>query len=283
MAEDPAYVAARAALLDALDALQEQLDSLVLVGAQAVYLRTGSPIAAVAPYTTDADLAVDPRALRPSPPLPQLLRAGSIDPDERPRRRQPGMWVRMRDVHGEPTPVPVELLVPERVAPPGGTRGARLGVHGDRTARKTEGLEACLVDRDRLTVRSLSPSDDRSFKVQVAGQAGLLIAKMHKLRDRLDGDREDRQSDKDAVDVYRILLATNSAQLTEQYATALASELSRPVALEGLDIARDLFSARGRPGVVMAARALAGFVPEQRIAAVCREGISLLGDADASD
>ena len=38
---DPLYVRARSALLDAVDALAEQLDAVVLVGAQAVYLHTG--------------------------------------------------------------------------------------------------------------------------------------------------------------------------------------------------------------------------------------------------
>ena len=122
--------------MDALEALCEQLDSVVLVGAQAVYLRTGSAIAAVAPYTTDADLAVDPRFLRPTPLLPDLLERASIERDQRPRRQQPGMWVRMLEIDGELTAVPVDLLVPEGVAPPGGSRGARLGKHGRKTARK---------------------------------------------------------------------------------------------------------------------------------------------------
>lgn len=44
---DDLYVRARAALLDATDALTPHLESIVLVGAQAIYLNTG-----------DADLAV---------------------------------------------------------------------------------------------------------------------------------------------------------------------------------------------------------------------------------
>lgn len=276
MADDPIYVAARTALLDALEALREQHDAVVLVGAQAIYLRTGSPIRSVAPFTTDADLAIDPRALRTSPLLPDLLRAGNIDPDERPGRDQPGMWVRVIEVDGEPTPVPVELLVPDAVAPPEGTRGARLGPHGDRTARKTVGLEACLVDRDLLTVTALSQRDSRSLDVHVAGQAGLLVAKLHKLRDRLESERADRRSDKDAVDVYRIFLATPRSELTARYGAVLRADLSRPFTLDALSIAEDLFSARGRTGVMMAARALDGFVPEERIAAVCRVGLETL-------
>ena len=57
---DPLYVRARIALLDAADALSEQLDAVVLVGAQAIYLHTGDADFATAEYTTDADFCVAP-------------------------------------------------------------------------------------------------------------------------------------------------------------------------------------------------------------------------------
>ncbi len=44
---------ARSSLLDALEALEQQKDALVVVGAQAIYLRVGEAYAAVAPFTTD--------------------------------------------------------------------------------------------------------------------------------------------------------------------------------------------------------------------------------------
>jgi hypothetical protein len=77
-APDPLYIAATRALLDALEALGVQRNSVVLVGAQAIYIITGegdlavSPftidadlVLAVSPFTTDADLALDPRRLQP--------------------------------------------------------------------------------------------------------------------------------------------------------------------------------------------------------------------------
>ena len=72
---DPLYVRARTALLDAADALAEQLDALVLVGAQAIYLHTGRAEFAVAEYTTDADFCVAPEVLTDEPLLPGLLEA----------------------------------------------------------------------------------------------------------------------------------------------------------------------------------------------------------------
>jgi hypothetical protein len=59
---DPLYVRARAALLDAVEALDAHRDALVLVGAQAIYLHTGDADLTVAEYTTDADFTVSPIA-----------------------------------------------------------------------------------------------------------------------------------------------------------------------------------------------------------------------------
>ena len=59
---------------------------------------------------------------------------------------QPGIWTR--------DDVELDLLVPEAV---GGTgrRGARLGPHGNRVARKVKGLEGALVDSSVMELRSL--------------------------------------------------------------------------------------------------------------------------------
>ena len=53
-------VRARAVLLDAVDALAGQKSSIVMIGAQAVYLNPGSLNIALAEATNDADLALDP-------------------------------------------------------------------------------------------------------------------------------------------------------------------------------------------------------------------------------
>ena len=70
---DELYVLARQVLLDALTALGSHRDAIVLVGAQAVYLRVGEADLAVAPFTTDGDLAIDPAALAEIPPLEKAL------------------------------------------------------------------------------------------------------------------------------------------------------------------------------------------------------------------
>ena len=68
-APDPLYVEARRVFLDALEALREHIDALVLVGAQAVYVHAGEADLAVAPTTTDGDLAIDGAGLGSAPLL----------------------------------------------------------------------------------------------------------------------------------------------------------------------------------------------------------------------
>lgn len=72
-AYDPNYVVARTVLLDALDALADHRDALIVVGAQAVYLRT-EPLEGYQDFTTDGDLALDPSLLQEQPGLDAAMR-----------------------------------------------------------------------------------------------------------------------------------------------------------------------------------------------------------------
>ena len=112
-------IAARAALLDALDALAEQRNALVLIGAQAIYLHTGGANIALAEATKDSDLAMIPGARRrPAPGRRDDRRRLS----PRPTYPQPGSWL-------SPTGIPVDPMVPEALAGDGGRRGARIPPH----------------------------------------------------------------------------------------------------------------------------------------------------------
>ncbi len=198
-APDPEYVLARRALLDALQALGEQRSAVVLVGAQAIYLHTGDADLAVAPYTTDGDVAIDPSRLRNDP---KLGGAGfSAD------TRQVGTWIMSRPLEGRAVEVKIDLMVPEAVGGPG-RRGARLGPHGNRAARKARGLEATLVDHQQRTIEALENEDERAFEVAVAGPASLLVAKLHKIAERID--TTGRREDKDALDILRLLQAVTT-------------------------------------------------------------------------
>jgi len=270
MRPDPRYVAARRVLLDALEALDEHRDAIVVVGAQAVYLRTGAANVGVAEYTTDGDLALDAARLAPTP----LLGAAMGERFDRGKNaagiEEPGVWVQQVQVDGEDIEITVDLIVPEALAPAGGSRGARLGPHGKRAARKASGLEAAVVDNDVLAIEALDPDDGRRIACAVAGPTALLIAKAHKIGDRLaESARPDRLVDKDAADVYRIMQTTAPELVNDVVARLLADERVAGPSRRGLDLLRAQFGARRAPGVEMAVRSLRVGVPEDRVRAVC--------------
>lgn len=257
---EPIYIAARRGLLDALDALAGQRDAFVLVGAQAIYLHTGAGDLAVAPYTTDADLALDPRALSDRPPLEQMLQRAGLYLDE--RSGYVGAW--LADV-GE-YQIPIDLLVPEALEPKGG-RAAKLGEHGRRTARRARGLEAALVDRERMTIGALDPADARRHEIWVAGPAALVVAKLHKVGERL-GDAG-RQRDKDALDLLRLLRAMPAPALAARLQALAMDTLSQETAMQALAILKDHFTQPQGAGSQMAARAAAPLEDEDEIAMAC--------------
>jgi Nucleotidyltransferase len=215
---DEIYPLARRALLDALEALGEHRTSLVIVGAQAIYLHTGEGELSLQPYTTDADLAVDPRELASHPKIESLLqKAGFV---RSPDPAKIGTWI---GAHG----VPIDLLAPEALSG-SGRRSADLGAQGNRLARRAHGLEAALVDNSQMVLEALEPEDTRRYEVTVAGPAALLIAKLHKIADRQGQPR--RQEDKDALDVYRLLSAIPTEEVAAGVRRTLAHDLSGAVA-----------------------------------------------------
>jgi hypothetical protein len=155
------YIEARRVLLDALDALHSHLDAVILVGAQAVYLRTPGRIEGYQPFTTDADVVLDPTLLGPIPPLREVMEAaGFVLTDE------PGIWEArvMRPGFDDELVVPVDLIVPEELAAKAGRRAARLpGEHGKTTARKSPGLAGAVVDNGPLELISLEGGDARAI------------------------------------------------------------------------------------------------------------------------
>lgn len=221
-------VRARSALLDALEALQEQRDAIIVVGAQAVYLRAGSLDVALAEMTKDSDVTIDPRELHNDPLLEAAMRSAGFLPTG-----NPGAWER-------PDGVPIDLMVPEQLAGRG-SRSAEIPPHDKHATRRALGLEAALVDNSELIIASLDPQDSRTTTAKVAGYAALLVAKLHKVGERIDEPR--RLQDKDAHDLYRILRATETSELAQDIARLLANELSQEVAETALEYLKDYFAA----------------------------------------
>lgn len=167
---------------------------------------------------------------------------------ERRDSTQPGKWVTSRRVGGENLTVPVDLIVPEAFASGSPKhRSVRLGTHDKMAVRRTHGLEAALVDNSVMRLDSLEPGDNRSVDVRVAGPSALLIAKLHKLNDRLaPGQSPDRLGDKDAADIYRLMQvfpAEGISARLKELSTHAQAGLATKEAIVFLD---ELFGARGR-------------------------------------
>jgi hypothetical protein len=261
----PIYVAARRVLLDALEALQPQLEAVIVVGAQAVYLRTGETRMAVAPYTTDGDLALDPALVGDEPRLEGIMRDAGFALSG----GQPGAWAKTVEIDGTLVDIPVDLMVPEALAPERGRRSARIPPHDKMATRRAVGLEAAVIDNDVMSVTALDGSDLRAFDVRVAGSTALLIAKLHKLAERIAEGRADRIADKDAADVYRLMLATPTDLVVGRLRGLLMHGTAGPVATRALELLGDLFGARARPGVLLAVDSMRAVVPAERVEGVC--------------
>jgi len=245
-------------MLDALEALADHRDAVVVVGAQAVYLRTGDANVALAEATKDSDLAIDPRSLGEDPRVETAMRAAGFLPD--PVHGQPGSWINAMGI-------PVDLMVPELLAGPGGStaRGARLPPHDRRAMRRTRGLEATVVDNSIELVQALDPKDERAYPARVAGPASLVVAKAHKIAERIATPH--RLNDKDAHDMYRILVAVETAPLVEGFHRLLSDHISCPVTEQALDHVRELVApGPDAPIPVMAGRAEEGLGEPETVA-----------------
>ena len=128
---DPNYIEARETLLDAVETLEPHSNAVILVGAQAVYVHTESEDEsfAVAPFTYDADIALDPGLLEDSPLLVAAMsRAGFR------LHNPPGLY--RRDSRAQ-----VDLLVPNAVGGPGRRGGPtrRPRPRGSQAGLRTRG------------------------------------------------------------------------------------------------------------------------------------------------
>jgi len=236
-------VRVRSVLLDALIALDAHRDSLVVIGAQAIYLHTGSASVAVAEATKDSDLGIDPRKLSDDPLIEEAMSRAGFHHD--PMASQPGSWL-------SPGGIPVDLMVPDAIAGKG-RRSVEAPPHDKRALRRAVGLEAAVVDNTVMTIRALAAEDDRVVDARVAGPAALLVAKLHKLGERQE--TPDRLVDKDAYDVYRLLVALPTHGLASALTRLLVDDLAGDVTSAALEFLAQMFGDAGSIGSVMAGRA----------------------------
>jgi len=205
------------------------LYSCVLVGAQAVYLRTADLQLTVPPYTFDADLCVDPRRFPNARSIYRALVGAGFEL----RSREAGLF-RYADAP-EPYALAarVDILVPELFAHRWSLEGYR---RDDAFAAMSQpGLELTLTDNTLLAVPPLEGvADDRTLTMRVAGPMSLLVAKGWKIGERYEqGPDAFAEVEKDVVDIYRLLVATQLDDLRGAVAAMPKDEPIREVARKG--------------------------------------------------
>lgn len=239
-------VRTRSALIDAVEALKEQQNSIIVIGAQAVFLHAGTLGVALAETTKDTDFALDPRTLADDPHVEDAMRDSGFYPSP---NGQPGAWV-------TPTGIPVDLMVPEALAGKPSRRSVDVLPHDGHAMRRARGLEAVLIDNQMMPVSALDPADDRVVQVRVAGPAALLVAKAHKIWERVNTPH--RLNDKDAHDAYRLLHAFDTPSLSDTFLTLLDDDICGEVTQEAVSYLAKLFSSPASLGARMAGRAEEG-------------------------
>ena len=257
--KDDLLVRARSVLLDALTALQDHRDSVVVIGAQAIYLHTGGAPVAVAEATKDSDLAIDTRTLAGDPLIEEAMTGARFYLN--PTQADPGAWM-------SPSGIPVDLMVPKSIAGRHGRRSVDAPPHVNTSMRWAAGLEATVVDNSLMQISALSADDPRRITALVAGPAALLVAKLHKIAERQD--QPERLLDKDAHDIYRLLITIETAPLAASLVRLRKDPLAGDATAIALEHLRQLFADGPEAlGSVMAGRAEMGIGEPVVVAASC--------------
>lgn len=219
----------------------------------------------IQPYTADADLTLDPARLGEEPAIEVVMREAGfvlLHSDS------PGTWATPQDINGIQEMTPIDLLVPDAVSG-AGRRAARLKGHGRDAARKTFGLEAVIRDNDKMTIASLEPDvDQRTATIRVAGIAGLLIAKAHKVGERAN-ESPGRLKTKDFGDIVRLMRGPIPArEIGMKLAQFATDPMCGECVQQGALYLNRLFGRPNAYGVDEAVIALAGGIPESTIRAL---------------
>lgn len=111
-----------------------------------------------------------------------------------------------------------------------------------------------LVDKDKREIGAFESDDEREFVIWVAGPAAWLVSKLHKLAVRKASP--DRLSDKDALDVFRLLVTTETDDLAIRIQQLIADSISTQSATSAIGHLINLFGDRTSPGIDMLVRAV---------------------------
>ncbi len=125
-------------------------------------------------------------------------------------------------------------------------------------------MEGALVDHDLIEIVALEDADQRRAVVNVAGPAALVVAKAHKLGERLETPQ--RLLSKDAGDVYRLFDVNSIEEMAVALGGLLSDDRSRSATELALGYLRRLFATPRSPGVELAVQALDGIIDRTTVA-----------------
>lgn len=213
----------RRAIINIVDVLAVHAESLTLVGAHAVLLRTMDLDVPRMP-TGDGDLGVTPGLVGDLPSIEVLL--GNAGYEHRTIAR-PGLWG--REPYDEPDGTrsfreKIDLLAPHGLS--GTASRTKRGVpelqsaHGKHAVGNALGLELAAFNRSLVTITDFA--DPRlSTEIHVAEIPALILAKGSKIGERLREPRKGPVRDKDLGDLWRLMAvadAAESAAVIEEFA-----------------------------------------------------------------
>ena len=210
----------RRAIINVVAVLAAHSESLTLVGAHAVLLRTMDLDAPRMP-TGDGDLGVTPGLVGDVPSIETLLAQAGY---EHRTTARPGLWGRERydEADGrrgfrEKT----DLLAPHGLS--GASSRTRRGVptlqpaHGKLAVGNAVGLELASFNRSPMTITDFA-DPELSVEIFVAGIPALILAKGSKIGERMRDPRKGPVRDKDFGDLWRLAAVAAADQTVREIA-----------------------------------------------------------------
>jgi hypothetical protein len=204
----------RRAIINVVGVLAVHAESLTLVGAHAVLLRTMDLDVPRMP-TGDGDLGVTPGLVGDLPSIETLLAGAGY---EHRTTARPGLWG--REPYHEPGGTrsfreKIDLLAPHGLS--GTVSRSKRGVlalqpaHGKLAVGNALGLELAAFNRSLVTITDFA--DPRlATEIHVAEIPALILAKGSKIGERLRNPRKGPVRDKDLGDLWRLMAVADSAE-----------------------------------------------------------------------
>jgi hypothetical protein len=204
----------RRAIINVVNVLAVHAESLTLVGAHAVLLRTTDLDVPQMP-TGDGDLGVTPGLVGDVPSIEVLLAGTGY---EHRTTARPGLWG--REPYDEPDGTrsfreKIDLLAPHGLS--GTASRTKRGVpalqpaHGKLTVGNALGLELAAFNRSIVTITDFA--DPRlSTEIHVAEIPALILAKGSKIGERLQEPRKGPVRDKDLGDLWRLMTVADPVE-----------------------------------------------------------------------